>query len=93
MDFGDEASGFCDVWRVIWRVISISISIGERLLWGQQWSHQGEQQELWVLFHGLIESVRKGYEMTCASVVSVERENERESGNDVSGGLWVEGHT
>ena len=71
-------------------MISISISIGERLLWEQQWSHQGEQQELWVLLHGLIWSVRKGYEMTCASVVSVARENER---NDVSDGLGMEGHT
>ena len=41
----------------------------------------------------MIERVRKGYEMTYASVVSVARENQRESGNGVSDGLRSEGHT
>jgi hypothetical protein len=82
-------SGFYDVWRVI----SISISIGERLLLGHQWSHQEEQQELWVLFRDLIESVKKGYEMTCANAVSVARENRRESESDGADGMRAEGHT
>lgn len=74
--------------------ILISISIGERLLSGWQWFHLGEEQQgLWVLFHDLIERAKKGYETTCASVVSVARENQRESGNGVSDGLRSEGHT